>query len=388
MSNAVKKLQVLLVEDEPDDLRLFERDFPNVFSECQIDVNIHPCGDFDEALALTANPLYRYDLIISDTYKGPFADRDAQVLKMIKIYRDNRFCPLVVYSSGTKPADLKETVFVVWADKGKSRDIERAIKQILGTNIPQLARKLQDELDRSAGSYLWGFLEDNWKYLQNHSSIDGLERLIRRRASIQLSKLESDCTEIKHITAADYYIMPPISKHYRLGQVLQHEKNKIIYVLLTPHCHLMVQEGQTKPRADHLLIVPTLTFDEIIKHAYTKQTEGGQSQFQYPWGSKQEKIPEKLSKHIKSPPDLGSPNGRYWFLPGFMTIPDSYCDFMKTQSVPLAEVITDYNSLAVLDTPFAEALQSCFTLFYSSVGIPNLNPSHFMHLTQSGTNTK
>ena len=78
MSNELARLQVLLVEDEPQDLEQYKRDFPDVFSSSRIEVDIHPCDNFDEALALTSNPLYRFDLIVSDTYKGPAARRRTQ----------------------------------------------------------------------------------------------------------------------------------------------------------------------------------------------------------------------------------------------------------------------------------------------------------------------
>ena len=158
MSNGTTRLQVLLVEDELDDLKQYERDFPNVFSAYHVEADIHPCSNFDEAFALMSNPLYRYDLIISDTYRGPTQNRDAQVMRMVKDYRGTRLCPLVVYSSGVKPPDLQETAFVVWADKGRRGDIERAINQLLGTNIPQIARKLHNDLERSADRIFGIFL--------------------------------------------------------------------------------------------------------------------------------------------------------------------------------------------------------------------------------------
>ncbi len=87
--------------------------------------------------------------------------------------------------------ELTETAFVVWADKSTSNDIERAICQLLDTNIPQLARKLHDELERVAGSYLWGFLEEKWEQLNTPSSLDiaVLERMIRHRAAIQIGDI-------------------------------------------------------------------------------------------------------------------------------------------------------------------------------------------------------
>ena len=100
-------------------------------------------------------------------------------------------------------------------------------------------------------------------------------------------------------------------------------------------------------------------------------------------GRESKRLAEKVRRRINSPADLmGSPDGRYWFLPGFLDIPDLYCDLLQLESVPFASLRDDHDRLAVLDTPFAEALQSCFTRFYSSVGLPSLNPARFGHLAK------
>ena len=75
-----------------------------------------------------------------------------------------------------------------------NEDIVGKMEELIATGIPEIARKLHDELDCAAGSYLWGFLEDNWGALQdNLSAPDILERLVRRRASIQIGRLDPGC---------------------------------------------------------------------------------------------------------------------------------------------------------------------------------------------------
>ena len=383
MSNETTKLQVLVVEDESADLTQYERDFPEVFSSCQVEVDIHPCDDFDDAFARTSNPLLRYDLIISDTYKGPAKNRDAQVIKMVDNYQGTRFCPLVVYSSGVKPEGLTETAFVVWADKAKSGDIERAIKQLLDTNIPQLARKLHDELERSAGSYLWEFLEKRWDDLIGEK-VDAavLERLIRRRAALQIGRLNplvDGAQELDEVKASEFYIYPSISEDSRLGEIIKSVEDGTFRVVLTPHCHLRIQPDETVPRAEHVLTVKAFPAKQTILNAY-KKPDGTQKN---PWQGNPDKKTDKLRRRIKSPAgQMGKLDGRYWFMPGFLDIPDSYCDLLQLESIAHQEIgeTGRFNRVAALDAPFAEALQSCFTRFYLSVGIQKLNPEDFRHL--------
>ena len=78
----------------------------------------------------------RYDLVISDTYKGDHQDLDAAVFQMIHEYRNGIFCPLIVMSSGVCPADFPVTPFVRWAGKDPADDLNNQIREMLQIGIP------------------------------------------------------------------------------------------------------------------------------------------------------------------------------------------------------------------------------------------------------------
>ncbi len=71
---------------------------------------------------------------------------------------------------------------------------------------------------------------------------------------------------------------------------------------------------------------------------------------------------------------MGKPEGRYWYLPHFLDIPDLYCDFLQVESIAHEQLVAEYEELAVLSPPFAESLQACYGAFHGSVGIPNVRP--------------
>ena len=174
-------LNVLLVEDDPHDLETYCRDFPEVFRTSDIDATIHPTGSFKDALRLIGSSHIRYDLILSDTFRGDQKNRDAAVVTMVENYRAGRFCPLIVFSASAKPDALTIGAFVAWADKSARGEIESVIGKMLATGVPQLARSLHDELDRTAGGFLWDFLEKNWVRLWPEGNPDAkvVERLVR-----------------------------------------------------------------------------------------------------------------------------------------------------------------------------------------------------------------
>src|SRR4051812_6478726 len=129
------KLNVLLVDDDPGDLLTYLRDFPEVFRSCGVDATFYPTESFDEALRQVESSHIRYDLILSDTFRGDQKNRDAAVIAMVQRYRAGRFCPLVVFSASGRPDALVIGAFVAWADKSARGEIESTIRKILATGI-------------------------------------------------------------------------------------------------------------------------------------------------------------------------------------------------------------------------------------------------------------
>lgn len=369
------RLQVLLVEDSAEDMRQLQRDLPAVFKEHGLEADFHTATSFEIAKNMIDDRSRRYDLILSDTYRGAQSRGDAAVLDMVNEFRGNRFCPLVVFSASAKPAELRAGTFVVWAEKAEEGGIENAIRQMLKTGIPQAARRLHDELDRLAGSYLWKFLEESWDKLNEggHLKSEMLGRLIRRRAALQLAELvstESGIQQISDVSGLELYIYPPINlSQYSLGEVIRRKSDHAdIRVIMTPHCYLTVQPGQTSPRAEFVQTIRTVPVKSVIGEEKLRN-------------AKAEPDPQRRDKKLRAwvtPPsgnEVGRPEGRYWYLPALLDIPHSYCDFMRLESFPYADLREQFDSLAVLSPPYAESLQACYGAFYGSVGIPGIKPA-------------
>ncbi len=124
-----------------------------------------------------------------------------------------------------------------------------------------------------------------------------------------------------------------------------------------------MQPGQDRPRADYVLTVKTVLASEVLgdKIANTKAL---------PLQAQRSK---KLGQWSRLPAQTdGKPEGRHWYLPGFLEIPYLYCDFLQMESIPYDDVGRDFDPIATLVAPYAEALQASFIGFYGSVGIPDL----------------
>ena len=377
MNASSKRLYILLMDDDPEVLQQLVESLPS--HRQNYSILWEPCGDFDEAFNRISTR--RYDVIVTDLYrdqKGKVKGTEpgtARGLNNIEAIRNKRFCPVVAFSDGSVPEGFKEGPFTKFADKsGGNADILAKLDSVLETGIPEIAKKLHDELDGVGAAYLWGFLERNWSHLKQNELVDVAvtERLIRRRAAIQIGRINpSSSSELEQVEGVEFYICPKISLgEYRLGEIIKSKETGEFRVVLTPHCHLTVQAGETAPRVDMVLTIKTAPATTIIN--------------QREWPKQQEKRMEQLRRRIKANPEIGKPEGRYWFLPRFLQMPDLYCDFMSLESLPYDELLHRFEPFAVLDTPFAEALQACFTKFYSVVGVNNLRVERFMHLIPTG----
>ena len=370
------KLQVLLVEDSQDDMAQYKRDLPDIFKEHGCEVDIDPKDTFESGLKAARNPLTRYDLVITDTYRGNHQERDiAMVSELIKDFRQGKFCPLIVMSSGVRPEEFNETPFVRWAGKETASNLESQIQYMLRTGIPQSARKLHDELDNAAGKFLWGFIDENWDALESSAEKDVnlIERIVRRRAAMLLSDLiPSKYASHDSRYGLEYYIYPALDhRHYSLGDILVDKRTtRDFRVILTPHCHLFLQQGQERPKAEHFLTVKTVPITDVLRKKIKNAKQGTE-----------ERQENKLKLWARSPAHTErKPEGRHWYLPKFLDIPHLYCDFLQIESLPFESIKNDYRKVATLLPPYAEALQECFTSFYGSVGIPDIQTRSIMDL--------
>lgn len=382
MTDAADELEILFVDDDPQVLDQLRQLMP-------AGVGGHPvawnwCNDFDEALRLLRRR--RFDMLVSDIYRGRDAQQkniatgDVRAKNLIDEVRQRRFCPIVLFTDGQVPPGLIERPFVWCADKADpkfSDQLEARIGDALRTGLPAIARRLHDELDRFAGSYVWQFLAGQWDLLREKHGLDetALERVIRRRAAIQLGRIDGlseDPVERGTADAVDYYIYPPIAPSLRLGEIVRRKGINEFRIVLTPHCFLVTQPSHPAPRATHVLAARTIPAAEFGS-AWKWQTEGKQFEDDL---RRRTALPASKVVRVDPPP----PEGRYCFLPGFLEIPDLYCDLFQVESIGYESLVTDFDRIAVLDTPYAEALQACMARLYGHVGVPVLNLDNVKHL--------
>lgn len=372
------KLNVLLVEDNAEDMTQLVDQITTTFQDCGYTINLDQRHTFEDGLEAIHAENVRYDVVISDTYRGKVGNKDAAVLQLISEYKKGKFCPLIICSSGTQPTAIEVTPFLGWADKAQPDELDKAIGDLLEKGIPQLSKSLHDEIDNTAGQFLWGFLEQNWEELENDSLLkkEHIERIVRRRAAIAISELSpGEYSSVGNKFGLEYYVYPSLDhSYYSLGDIIKCEDD--IRVILTPHCHLFTHPGQERPRAEFVLTIKTISVHDVL---------GGRVV-----NAKDLELPQKIKKlgnWANSPAQTDKPpKGRHWYLPKFLKIPHLYCDFLQVESIPYDDLGEKYTRLATLTPPYAEALQECFSKFYGSVGIPKIDENSILDLINDAPN--
>ena len=360
-------LAILLVDDDKDVLDLLQDGLDKTLDG--FDLYWHPCNSFREAETLLN--AVRFDLVATDIYedRGEKAvEQNHKARNLLDVVREKRFCPVVVFSDASKPDDpIYDDPFVRFVDKAAGdAALVGAIRELLKTNVPTVARQLHEDLDSMGAQYLWTFLSKHWDSIREEfGEHEALDRLVRRRAAVQLGRLDQESgTERETVHPSEYYLYPPVASSHRFGEIIKHKENANVYrFILTPHCHLVVQPNHGRPRADHVLTALATPLDSnAVKRLGTPNNHPDAQ-------PDREKIRRALS--IRS--EFGSPRGRYCILPPFLDLPPLQCDWMQLESVAIDELNDQFSVVAVLDSPFAESAQAAFNAFYANVGIPNLD---------------
>ena len=367
-------LHILIIDDDEEALDQVAQMLPDELEEAartsdiEIEVVADKCSNFDEALKRMK--LIRYDLVISDIYQGHDrrgghqVDADARAKEVISAIKDSRFSPILLYTSSSRPDWVEDGPFLRYADKaaGDTAALVTEALRLVETGIPAAARAIHDAIDSKSATYIWGFFEKRYLELLDNGAISAsdMERLLRRRIVIAMGRIDLGTgQEAATVAGHEYYIYPKIVEgEFRLGEVVKSGDD--FRIILTPHCQLHIQQGSERPKADLILTARVFPANSVI--AAQKSTV-------------RKALRENLRKAVRA--DFGQPSGRYFFLPGLLEMPDGYCDFAQVESVAVDTLANEYQPHAVLDTPFAEALQAKFGAYYSSVGTPDLNPEEF-----------
>jgi hypothetical protein len=286
------------------------------------------------------------------------------------------FTSVILYTALPEGLEGHNNIFVrlVGKEAGSLPKLKAEIDDLFRLHIPQLNRALITHLDRALCSYMWKFVQVNWKEFAPIIQKPEFVRLLVQRLAMTLSRegIESMTCEIfggeppatdigEKVHPAEFYIKPTIGTDLSLGDIWcrQSETSPEYGLILWPSCDL-VGTGGRSPKIDKILSVKA----DLLESA-REMIEWNESQTQ-----KKEDLLIDLMKNTRNT-NYGFPD-RYHYLPGVWDIPDLVVDFQKLELIPLTEICS-YKRLATLASPFAESLYSRFLRYLGRLGTPDLN---------------
>lgn len=353
-----KELKLLYIEDDKENRDYLVKLLNNELL-CNFNVDIEAVDTFDHAIdKINSKP---YHIIILDIYKGdPFNGGERSGLQILEQIQSKCFIPVIFYSGNTKDVqDLKSQIVGVVRKGDEGVDgLKREIERLIEFNLPFIKENIHACLEEELKNYFWEIIHAQRDKFRPGINDFSLGYLMLRKFSSSLSRdkiskiLGDDSLNKEKVHPMQFYIYPTNSGEYECGEIL--EKDKEVFVILTPSCDFISGENRSRKVGDVLLAKTKLLSE-------TKEYEKYQSK------KDDDNKKENLIRLIES-----RKGDRYFFLPQTPFIKNRIIDFQSKEMVKYDD-LANYTRVAKLDSPYAESIVSSFIRYYNRIGYPDID---------------
>jgi CheY-like chemotaxis protein len=359
--------RVLIVDDEPDIAENFQRLLTLRLRDLGA-VRIETEDDFAEAERRLEHE--QFDLVILDVKDGGGtlgdAAADERGRDMYERIAQKCWIP-VIFCTGfpQRVESLKHPPLVNVVTKNRLPDLIEAVRQALQSGVPSLTRRLGELTDSFVREFLRDTVAPNWQDMAESDQQEIALVLVNQLAAWlkenAVQKLDSVIavgggSAVGHASAARVYLKPPVTHHVTAADILR-DPNGDHWLVLTPACDLyedpQAANGGVGRRAK-------AQFVRVAK-THVLHTSPPVVEWQENGGSKQ-----RVNDLFRTD------NNRYRVLPKYLDIPDLLVDFEEVRSEPL-DTVKDWERVATLDSPFAEAMLTGHSRAVGRIGTPDIN---------------
>lgn len=358
----MKNIKILYVDDDIEnftDLKdLLEG---KTINGCTISIDNEL--DFEQAVVRSKN----YHLIILDLFKGNAmaggTDKGSNVFNDIC---SSIFVPIIFYSAN--PASVVQLRSQVVGVANKLDDISSLLSEIerlTKHNLPLLKEGVHDFIETEFKKYFWDTIHQKKAMFKPESDDFSLGYMLLRNMADTLSRdnirqLLGDST-IKEdkVHPMEFYIYPTdTTKEFQTGEILQHKDSNSVYVVLTPSCDFIVRNDNTR-KVDYVLLLKTCLLTDTIDY---------------------KKYQQNKSKYFGNLRDLinSGRSDRYFFLPGTPFIENRVIDFQNKEIVTYEQLVTNFERIAKLDSPYAQSMAATYSRYYNRIGFPDIDHEYVM----------
>lgn len=314
-----------------------------------------------------------FDILVLDIRNESIdTPSDEAGIEVFDEIRRCRFIPIIFYTAlPHASAHIDNPPFVQTVPK-RADEIDglgRAVEKVINSGLPRLLRSVSDHLANVERDFMADFVEHHWSDLADRK--EDVAYLLSRRLAVSFEEgaesLAQGLGQVLGTGSADavhptrYFVQPP-SSGYRMGDLLAAPGSReedadtgVSHVILTPSCDLVPRSGGMK--AERVILAECRSLDSFEEYRKWKRSPSNNSR-------------TVLENLLKSRPK--GQEDRYFYLPAAWNVPDVVADFQSVSSIA-TDQLEDYEKVASLDSPFAEALSQRFNRYMGRVGTPDLD---------------
>lgn len=368
--------RILVIEDK-ENIAAELKDGAKTFVNLPDTAEAETCMKFKDAPAML--DAQRYDIVIIDLKDDSGWFPPEEELPGLRIYesvKQRRFVPVVFYTALPSHVLPEQSAFVRVVEKTAGLPkLREEIQRVLDTKLPAFTRHIE-EIQRN---YMWEFVSKNWHEIEeSHHRVDLVYLLARRLAYFLRGDGIREFARGAHGAGAipassdgvhpiELYVKPPMGVRLA-GDILVEalDNKKSYWLLLTPSCDF------AQSKAEHVVLAKCEPLESQKEYADWLKNQSGASKplealiGDNRTGKREVKTHEEAAEVFKLQPE------RFKFLPGTFFMPDLVVDFQQLRSIPCAE-LANFQPLASLDSPFAEAVLARFSRFFGRFGTPDID---------------
>jgi len=329
-------------------------------------------GNFEECKAMLKEE--HYDIVVLDLCEGdPSPESKKLGNNVLDEIKATAFVPVIFFTGLPQYVEELKSEIVRVCSKGDAFDgLIKEIEEIIDSGYLDLKSQIISITNEAIRSFFWDFVQPQKDMITSIKDNVSLSYLLMRRLAKMLSKekiaslINDDRLNIELAHPMEFYVYPPLGGEYETGDIIIHNDSRNVFVILTPSCDLIDRPKHGR-KADMIFLVEAKEFrgyndfTELEKLLAKKERDNDEN-------SSIKKLKGNIKTWMKN-----NRGDRYFFLPETPFIKASILDFQYKSIITYKKLTSDYHSLAKLDDPFSQAMQSAFTRYYNRVGFPDLD---------------
>lgn len=313
--------------------------------------------------------VHNYHLVILDLMKGD-KDMGSEIYNQI---RSVFFTPIIFYAAKTAEVEsLKSQVVGVASKIDGIEALKAEIDRLTKHGLPLLKEWVHHFIEQEFKSYFWDTIQDQNNIFKAGEEDFSLGYLLLRKFADSLSKdnikeiLHDEFISTDKVHPMEFYIYPVNCSHpFESGEIIRDKAAGDIYIILTPSCDFIerfdkkgVSQGANAKRV--VLAHAKLLTNTQEYQAFSKNQNNDNR--------------ERLKGLIEA-----RRGDRYFFLPQTPFIDNFVLDFQDTKTIDIDD-LAEFDRIAKLDAPFAQALVSSYIRYYDRIGFPDIDADYIIKL--------